>query len=170
MLTVSQAAEIIETVEDSAVDSLDADEWLLTGGTGGIKTIRVGTVDRDHRFADHELPALIVAVTGVDHPFSDTAPTNACEVTVLCTILVIGAGGDPDALRGELREIAARVSAWAVDQNDADGNRLDGLLDTGDRIDYVRVSRIEVVPDTRSWRGKTCIELRIMLWAAIGSE
>ncbi len=170
MLTGTQAAEIIETVEVSVVDSLGADEWLSTGGTGGVKTIRADAVDRNPRFAAHELPALIVTVTEVEHPFRGIAPTNACEVSVLSTILAIGAGGDPDALRGDLREIAARVSAWAVDQNDADGNRLDGLLGTGDRIDHVRTSRIEVAPDARSWRGKARIDLRISLWAAIGSE
>lgn len=166
MLTSAQAADIVATIEESVVDSISADSWLTVGGTGGINTISTGAIDRAHPFAAHELPALTVAVTDVAHTFSNSAPMGAYEVTAQVAIVAVCAGGDCAALHEEIGEIAAHVTAWAADQNHADGNRLDGLLETGDRVDHVKVSRIRLAADRRMWRATARIDLRVTLWAA----
>jgi len=133
MLTATQAADVLNLVETSALNSLDADAWLKTGGTGGIGLVRPWAVGADRRYQGHELPAIVVRATQMS-PASRTGPAGADELGVRLVVEVLDAGANAEAVTANARTIAARLRQWIAAQSVAGGNRLDGLLDDGDGV------------------------------------
>jgi len=133
MLTTNEAADVLNLVEESAVNSLENDSWLQTGGTGGIGLIHRRTLRSDRFYQAHELPALRIGSTQVE-PAGSTSPAGARNVGTRVIVEAFVAGADHESLIQSLKTIAARLQLWWCDQETLGGNRLDGLLDDGDGV------------------------------------
>ena len=166
MLTASEAADVLNLVEESAVNSLESDSWLQTGGTGGIGLIHRRALRSERFYQAHELPVVSVSASALA-PSERSAPAGACDVGVRLVVEAYHAGGDLEAVMEAVREIAARLRRWLSDQDVPGGDRLDGLLDDGDGV--VSPGRVSVTDETeenRSYRAKVCLEATIELRAS----
>lgn len=133
MLTPTDAADLLNLVLTKAQNSLEADTWLQTGGTGGIGLICPWVVGSQRTYQAHELPALVVRATDISST-SHPTPAGADEVAVHLAVEALDAGADASALMTTVRTIAARLRRWMTDQTVPGGNRLDGFLDDGDGV------------------------------------
>jgi len=149
MLSMTEAGDILNLVETSTVESLAADAWLGTDGTGGIALIGRRGLRRRRMYAAHELPALIVAASRLV-PAPAASPAGTHDLDVVLEVEAIGAGADHEALTVRMRTIAAELRRWLADQEAAGGNRLDGLLESGDGS--IMPGPTELVDDAREER------------------
>ena len=133
MLTTTQAADVLNLVETSAINSLEADSWLKTGGTGSIGLIHAWVLRSERTYQGHELPAIVVRAAGVARS-NGASPAGAEDLAIALLVEAIDAGADRVSVTTTLQEVAARLRRWLADQNTPGGNRLDGLLDDGDGV------------------------------------
>jgi len=165
MLSATDAAEVLNLVETSALNSLEADSWLQTGGTGGIGLIHPWALRRERTYQAHELPALTVQAAGIAPP-KGGAPAGAHDLDVSLVIEAIHAGADRSAAADKVQSVAARLRKWLADQETPGGNRLDGLLDDGDGVlvpGEVKLAE-EAAPNRTHWaiaRLEATVRLRV---------
>jgi len=133
MLTSTDAADVLNLVETSAINSLEADPWLKTGGSGGIGLIHPWALRPDRTYQAHELPAISVRAAGIVTT-NHVAPAGTEDLAVVLVIEAIEAAADRNAAAATAQRMAARLRRWLAEQNVPGGNRLDGLLDDGDGV------------------------------------
>jgi hypothetical protein len=166
MLTTSEAADVLNLVEESAVNSLESDSWLQTGGTGGIGLIHRRTLGSERFYQAHELPVLCLASQEIS-PSEGATPAGARNVEVKLTIEAFEAGADHETVMENIKTVAARLHKWLSDQGTPGSNRLDGLIDDGDGV--VSPVRIAVKDETKAdqtYRASAKAEATIRLRAA----
>jgi hypothetical protein len=166
MLTTSQADDVLNLVETNTVTSLEADSWLGTGGTGSIGSIRRGSPD-GVATASHDLPALFVEAVAVDAP-PDRATSGAREIRVRLSVHVVAAGGDNASAQASVRTIAGHVAAWMDQQNNDQGDYLNGLLTTAVGTFHPGEATFSGQVADRCWVATARVEGLADLWAEAG--
>ena len=166
MLTASEAADVLNLVEESIVNSLESDSWLQTGGTGSIGLIHRRALRSGRLYQAHELPVLSVSASALA-PADQSAPAGTCAVDVQLVVEAFHTGADLEAVMEAVREIAARLRQWLSGQEIPGSDRLDGLLDDGDGV--LSPGSVTVSEETRadrSYRAKAGCEAVIKLRAS----
>ncbi len=159
MLILTDAYDVLTLVETSAMNCLTSDAWLGPAGTGGIGSVRRGSLSASLALAAHEMPALIVEAVSAN-PDERGEVDDSDEIRVSFAVGVEHRGGDRDTARESVQTILGRLRRWAQEQ-DAGDDRLDGLLAvTGSSTSE------EAVDGSYRVRGKVGLEVRLRAVAA----
>ncbi len=130
MLTGAQAADVMNLVETNAIAALEDDDWLKTGGTGGINQIVAKTIPGNERTVwEAILPCLIVRAPQF-RP-GDERTAGGYDLIVLLQVEYNAISGDVDAGMDGVQTALARLARWYEEESVTSGRRLNGLLDTG---------------------------------------